>query len=93
MTRVIYKYPYSEDLKVPKGFQWTHIGLQGDKIYIWLEVDPNEKELVSLNLIKRGTGWEWEEDENDYSIQSLHYVQTIMQGPFVWHFYWDTKDV
>lgn len=69
-------------LTVPKGSVLLHVGVQKQNVQAWYKV-PLEN--VALSRVDRfqvlGTGWETEEN-------NLSHFTTIMDGPFVWHVFY-----
>ena len=81
--RTIYKYnlPFQEEqgtLKIPKGYQIIHFGVQSGLPTLWVEVDSDQpSEEVQYAVF--GTGWEIPPD--------WEHVGTWMESIFVWHLY------
>lgn len=63
----------------PIDFTPLHIDVQGNEIYLWAEVDP-DTEVGRRLFFCRGTGHHVE--------MGLDYIGTVLQRPFVWHFFW-----
>lgn len=84
MTRVVWKYQLdrfsmSADIEVPNGSRIVHVGMQKDRITLWIELDPNSKDLIKRRFYAIGTGHpvgEW-----------LQHIGTTQDGAFVWHVY------
>lgn len=56
---------------------------QGPSICVWIECDESAPE-VSIDVVAIGTGW----DLPDELMVGLNYVGTVLDGPYVWHYYW-----
>lgn len=69
---------------MPLGAEIVTVGLQGDSMYLWALVDPDEKreEVIKIKVI--GTG-------HDFEPSGLKYLGTAFQGAWVWHVYEDTR--
>ena len=50
---------------------------------MWIECDESAPE-VSIDVVALGTGW----DLPDELMVELNYVGTVLDGPYVWHYYW-----
>ena len=75
-------FKYSVNVKsLPKNAKVLFGNIQDAKFYIWVEVDDeeNEEELFDCNVY--GTG------QPIYS-DSYSYLNSIIDGAFVWHFYY-----
>jgi hypothetical protein len=55
-----------QSVTVPKGFEYVSSKVQGGKPYIWLSVDPSEKDTVELDLEMISTGVVMNKDIKDY---------------------------
>lgn len=59
--RTIYKYRLEKSganlIKMPIGAQPLHVGMQDNKVYIWMEVE-SEYPIESRQLWLYGTGWD-----------------------------------
>lgn len=86
----VYKYKIQPDAKdmgmfridvpnVPHGARFLHVGVQGDDVCIWLEVDP-ENRTTTYTLWSVGTGWGTVEPFREY-------LGSVQQGQYVWHLY------
>lgn len=80
----VYKYKIHSNetpTEMHVGAEILHIGIQYDEWYIWAKVDiTRETELRYFVMI--GTGWEF---PDEYS--AFNYLNTFMDGPFVWHWF------
>ena len=56
---------------------------QGERIYVWIEYDESAPN-VSVDVIPFGTGWELP----DELLAGMNYIDTVVDGPYVWHYYW-----
>jgi hypothetical protein len=92
--QVIYKYKiFTEDslirnqgiasVDMPKKAKILCVQMQDSQPYIWAIVDPEEKtEVRKIRII--GTGWKMEKIEGEY-------LDTVQQGPLVWHIFDQTE--
>jgi len=83
MPKRIYKFEVREDGKthIQRGAQILKAEVQGDGIYLWALVDPTRPlEKHYFNIF--GTGQELPPD-----IEEHRYIDTVFQGPFVWHIF------
>lgn len=81
----VWKYELNERLEhadVPKGFKVLTTAIQGNKPVVWLQVNPNEAETVSIKLKAVATG-EVNVSENDAYIGTVMF----MNGTLVEHIY------
>ena len=78
--KVIYKYELKSEVLLPKDSLVIKAGMQGDRMYIWVLIDPNEKTHIQRNFEIIGTGHPF-----DYDSMVCRFVDTIFDGPFVWH--------
>lgn len=81
--RTVYKYVISKDsiegsIWIPGGFKILHFDIQYYEPTLWVEVDPEEPEVL-FNYAIFGTGWKI---DSNYS-----YIGTCQDHPFVWHLY------
>lgn len=69
------------EVKLPEGSQILHVGLQGEKIMLWVLVDPKSK-LCTRKILCVGTG-------HDVHTDSLRYIDTVhlMDDSFILHFF------
>ena len=75
--RVIFKYPYNNEISMPESAEVFYLGYQGNVLTMWAIVDtdsPNVNRRFSLY----GTGWPIEDAD-------LGYIGSVFDGPFVWH--------
>ena len=82
----IYKYELnlgSGWIELPKGAITRKLGVQGNAIFLWAEVDPREAEKESKCFEVFGTGHEIYEDMGIDRV----YVDTVFMGELVWHIY------
>ena len=63
-------------LKLPLGAEILNVQLQNDRRVLWALVDPNNVE-VDRSICIVGTGWDVEDN--------MEYINTYMDGYFVWH--------
>lgn len=80
--RTVYKYPLRvanvQPLKVPKGAQFLHVGVQGEQLVLWASVDTAQP-LETFSIAVVGTGQSAPEPSESY------YLGTAHMPPFVWH--------
>ena len=63
---------------MPYGASILHVGVQDAQLYVWAEVNTTAP-LVDRHFHIAGTG---------HPIPvGLHFVGSVMDGPFVWHVY------
>ena len=80
--KVIFKYELTSEVLLPKGALILRAGTQGDTMFIWALIDPNEKEHIEREFIVVGTGHPFE-----YEYLKHRFVDTVFDGPFVWHIF------
>jgi hypothetical protein len=78
--KVIYKYELKSEVLLPKDAMVLKAGMQGNGMFIWVLVDPNEKTHIQRTFEVIGTGHPF-----DYGRMEYRFVDTIFDGPFVWH--------
>ena len=78
--RTIYKYELSKTIELPINSQVLKAGMQNGGMYLWVLVDPNEKETSQRNFEILGTGHPFEFDYLTHT-----HIDSIFDGPFVWH--------
>lgn len=81
MIRVIHKFEYKDDMKLPKNYKVVHIGAQDGVIMVWADVPLDEEEMVKTGFMLLPTGISY----NESSLGQLDHVQTIFKEGFVWH--------
>lgn len=77
--KTIYKYNTGE-VTMPKDAKVLKAGIQNGVVYVWAEVDTKAP-IEERHFVVYGTGWEIATDRN------LSYIDTVFDGPFVWHVY------
>ena len=77
--KTIYKYNTGEIL-LPQGAIVRKAGMQNGMIALWAEVDTDAPD-EHRHFVAYGTGWEIATDRNHC------YIDTVFDGPFVWHVY------
>ena len=67
-------------ITVPSGAQIVHVGLQHDKIKLWImhEFDQSHTVPHTRKFIVVGTGWLIDQT-------NPRHVGTVHMGPYVWH--------
>lgn len=88
--KTIWKYAMQPDsvvnksfpitVRVPIGSKLLYIGNQKGSIFAWVEVDSAKPDMDQLTVYCVGTGFGAVEE-------GLKYFTTVIQDPFVWHFY------
>ena len=78
--RTIYKYGFSKTIELPIDSQVLKVGMQNGIMYMWVLVDPNQNKTCYCNFEMIGTGHPFEFDYLTHT-----YIDTIFDGPFVWH--------
>lgn len=87
MKRVVYKWTEcyvtvpTDDPESLWDVGPFHVGTQRDRITVWAEVNPEAQEHRDFELLIRGTGEVW--DDQDGS----RYLGTIPSDDLVWHVY------
>lgn len=82
--KTIWKYlvaPKSErsTILVPTGAKVLGAGIQGERIFAWVQQDVQVQVREPLELFFLGTGWETE------VLPGEEFVDTLLDGSFVWH--------
>lgn len=73
-------YKYGEGVvNMPKGAIVRKAAMQNGRVTLWAEVDTSQP-LEARTFVTYGTGWEIDEEKRCY-------IDTIFDGPFVWHVY------
>ena len=67
------------NVPLPKGSVVLSAGIKNTDIFIWALVDTEQPTEVR-QFIAYGTGWEVDED-----IGELCFIDTVFEGPYVWH--------
>lgn len=80
--KVIYKYALTPKVLLPKDASILKAGMQSGGLYIWALVDPNETTKVERTFEIVGTGHSF-----DYERLKYTFIDTIFDGPFVWHIF------
>ena len=83
----IYKYKITAticSIKVPADSTILHVNNQNDEIYVWIDVDTDEKKMETLIFKIYGTGHPREDPEE--------YIGTVFIKDMVWHIYKPFKD-
>ena len=88
--RTVFKYPitpnsiqgdaYPIEIDAPLGAIPVFVGMQNDRPYLWAEVDTDLRPMKQTVLICIGTGF------GTVPPNAVHF-QSLIQGPYVWHFY------
>jgi hypothetical protein len=78
--KVIYKYELTNKVTLPINSIVLKAGMQNGIMWIWVLVDNNELDASERNFEIIGTGHPFE-----YDYLNLRFVDTIFDGPFVWH--------
>lgn len=90
--KIIYKYPITSDrcvLTVP--YRCHVLSIQYDpngELCVWILHDIEPDRFKKYEVMVVGTGQEIDEpliEMSTYDDNSFNYVQTVVQGPFVWH--------
>jgi len=67
--------------EIPVGAKILHVNVQGNKLFVWANVNPTQKK-VPWKFKILGTGMCVPDDEYDY-------ITTVFMGSLVWHvFVW-----
>lgn len=66
---------------VPLGSEFLHAGVQDDRYFVWMKVDPKEEKMTQRGIQIIGTGHDIPED--------MRHLATFQHGPFVWHVFVD----
>lgn len=86
--RTIWKFTAGEGpVDMPRGAEIIKVGLQDggmqrSKITLWAIVDP-EAPVEQRSIVMLGTGFEQKNSE----MASLTYLDSVFDGPFVWHIF------
>jgi hypothetical protein len=78
--RTIYKYGFSRTIELPIDSQVLKVGMQNGIMYMWVLIDPNQKQTCYRNFEIIGTGHTFEFDYLTHT-----YIDSTIDGPFVWH--------
>lgn len=86
---VVWKYPLEivgrQTIHIPAVSEIRHIGLQGDQVCLWIEVDP-EVQTYPLDVFMFGTGEEFLYP--DSLVNPLKFIGTVvLPNSEVYHFY------
>ena len=85
--RHIFKYPFpfntgNIDLDIPLDAKLLTIGVQGEQyktFCVWAEVNPSNA-MAKRRIVCLATG-------DEVVNSSFPYINTVFDGPFIWHFY------
>ena len=69
-----------------------HIDKQGDSYMGWFEVEETRIEAHRIEILKVGTGVDFGKGYFDRNF-SFEHLNTVIDGPLVWHFYYRVKVV
>ena len=69
---------------MPRGSEILSVQMQGERLQIWVLVDPTAPVECRVFRIY-GTGWPIPDEPR------LHYLETAQSGEFVWHIF-ELKD-
>ena len=97
---IIYKTPLQVDERKVQEFvimsstysKPIHIDRQGDSYMAWFEVEQHRIEPHRIEILKVGTGVEFGKGYFDMKF-SFEHLNTVIDGPYVWHFYYRVKVV
>ena len=88
MMKVIYKYELGVDGEAriinDNIEKFLHVESQYGIPMVWAEVNLDKASETSWKIFSIGTGW----DLPDELMVGLNYVGTVLDGPYVWHYYW-----
>ena len=81
---IIYKYEMPEPglhsvIPIPKDGKVLHVGMQGGRIMMWVEVNNTATEQRKYTTLPTGTEF--------FRPPNAHHIGTVFDGPFVWHIY------
>ena len=77
MTKRVFKYKFQDDIVLPKGAEIVAFGEQGEDVFIWAIVDPeNPPETRKFFIV--GTG-------HQLPPEPYAYIGTLFIGPLVLH--------
>ena len=85
--KVIYKYPLESTVLLPKDSLVLKAGMKENTMCIWVLLDPNEKIHSQRNFEIIGTGQPFAHEYLKH-----RFVDTLFDGPFVWHIWEVNKD-
>ena len=77
--KTIYKYLLDETLDLPTDTKVVRVGVQDNRSYIWIELDPFAIPIFPRTYKIFGTGY----DIPDTAI----WQGTFEEGQFIWHVY------
>lgn len=78
--KVIYKYELRRMVLLPKNAIVLKAGMQDNTMFIWALIDLNEQSHIERTFEIIGTGHPFEHEYLKH-----RFVDTIFDGPFVWH--------
>lgn len=87
---VIWKFPLivtdRQRIAVPRGARPLSVQSQGDRLTIWVLLDPNEPTTLVLDIFIVGTGNPMPDGEGN-----LQFLGTVQQfsGALVWHVFFE----
>lgn len=76
----VYKYPVEtkHPMYLPEGAEILKVAYQGEQLTLWAKVDTSNIDMpISLKIVPTGG--------HIPSREKLDYIDTVFQGPFVWH--------
>ncbi len=82
----IFKYPLDltsfQTVQLPVGSKIISVGNQCNKLRMWVEVDPEQRDTQTRKIVVVGTGHTLPDVE-------LRFIGTvpINEGTFIWHIY------
>jgi hypothetical protein len=81
----VWKYPLKDGagmhhMYIPKGGNILTVDFQGTSPFVWILIDPEEKDEDGIYIGYFGTGWDMAE--------GLRYIVTRQLNGYVWHFFW-----
>lgn len=84
--RTIHKYVLkitdSQEIVVPEGTAFSHVGVQKDSLCLWAEVRDTDAQPMKRIIRIFGTG-----NPVDVDFMDMFHLGTVQMGPFVWHVY------
>lgn len=80
--KTIYKYSTFDSIDIPGGFKIVKF----TKDYMWALVSKDaDNATITIQVECFGTGWEL-----PYGME-YNYIDTLSDGPLVWHYFWRQK--
>jgi hypothetical protein len=77
-----YDSPIRYEIEIPMHGLLRRIGTQRGQLYVWIEIDPQVKSTLPLQIMQVPTGAEF-----DRQTDALKYVSTEFIGPYVYHYF------